>query len=163
MNYERNVRLNNIADSAQVGVTWDITEKSKGTIKGGVLKKDFESTTFTNYRGSTGSINFEHHFVTYASVFVVGERTVNEANLAGTRYFITTGAFGELKYTLFTKLAAFVHGSYGLDEFSNPVPTQTVIREDKTRMAGGGSRYTIQNWLAIGNIRTTEKIFEFSG
>ena len=149
--------LDNMQDSGQVGITWEISAKSKGTIKGGVVKKSFDSGLLQDYSGSTGSIDIKHEFSSYASLLIVGQRSVNEAKVEGTRYFVTTGALGELSFHVLTKLAVIGRGSYGKDEFSNLLPGNAVIREDRTWTSGGGLKFSIRDWLEIEGDYTHRK------
>ncbi len=141
--------LDNTVTSGQIGITWEITEKSKGTIKGGHLEKDFDSPVYPDFKGWTGSIDLRHAFTEDTSLMIVGQRAVNETNVLGTSYFITTGAYGAFTLGIVGRLALVGHGSYGKDTFSNPIPPDTTTREDKTTTAGGGLRYIFWDWLEI--------------
>jgi hypothetical protein len=151
------LNLDSIVDSELAGLTWEITEKSKGTIKAGRMQKDFESPVFRDFRGWISSVDLRHAFSEDTSLIIVGQRTVNETNVFGTAFFVTTGAYGEFTQRLFRKLAVVARGSYGKDVFSNPIPPDTIIREDKTAMAGGGLKFDLWDWFELGadyNYRT---------
>ncbi|MDP3029169.1 MAG: outer membrane beta-barrel protein [Deltaproteobacteria bacterium] len=141
--------LDNKVDSGFLGLTWEITEKSKGTIKGGYLWKDFDVQSGGDLETWTASIDLDHRFTDYTSIRLIGQRMVNESNLQGTKYIITTGAYAEFTHRFIAKLAAIVRGSYGKDDFSDVVPPETRVRKDRTAVAGIGLKYFIQNWLAI--------------
>ncbi len=141
--------LDSTVSTEQAGIAWEITEKSKGTIKGGLLQKDFESPIYQDFRGWTGSVDLTHAFSEDTSVYLVSQRTVNEANVLGTSYYVTTGVYGEFTQRLVRKLAVVARGSYGKDTFSNPVPPETITREDKTSTAGGGLKYDLWEWFQL--------------
>ena len=141
--------LDNFQTSSQVGITWESTEKSKGTIKGGFVKKDFEAASFSDYRGSTASVDVRHEFSSYANLILVGKREVNETRIAGTRYFITTGGYGEFSFRVLTKLAVIARGAFGKDDFSDPSTTANENRLDRTTMKGVGLKYEMHDWLAF--------------
>lgn len=144
------LNLDSIVDSELAGLTWEITERSKGTIKAGRVQKDFESPVYTDFRGWTSSIDLRHAFSEDTSLMISGQRTVNETNVLGTAFFVTTGGYGEFTQRLFRKLAIVARGSYGKDVFSNPLPPDTIIREDKTATAGGGLKFDLWDWFALG-------------
>ena len=96
------------------------------------------------------SVDLSHKFSERTSFTVAGKRQVNETNAFDTAYFITTGAYGELSLGFMSKMALLLRGSYGTDRFSNAVPPETRVREDKTRLLGTGLRYTMQDWLEFG-------------
>ncbi len=147
---EKTLLLDGSVDSGFIGLTWEITEKSKGTIKAGPVKKDFESPLMKDYSGWTGSVDLRHAFSEDTSIMIIGQRTVNETNVVGARFFITTGVYGEFSQRLFDRLSVLVKGSSGTDLYSDPIPPDTVVREDKTTMAGGGLRYVIADRLELG-------------
>jgi len=147
---DQSLGLDSIESRELVGLTWDITEKSKGTIKVGRVQKDFESPSQEDFRGWTGFVDLRHAFSEDTSLLISGLRTVNEANVFGTSFYVTTGGSGEFTQRLFRKLAIVARGSYGKDVFSNPVPPEMITREDKTSMAGGGLKYTIRDWFELG-------------
>jgi hypothetical protein len=142
--------LNNLQQSGQIGLTWEISEKSKGTIKGGVVKKNFESYQIQDYSGATWSVDINHDFSQTASLKLLGLRAPKEANVEGTSYYITTGGFGELSFHILTKLSVVAHGSWGKDTFSNIIPGESVPRIDRTTQSGGGLKYAIGRWGEIG-------------
>ncbi len=142
--------LDNTVGSELTGLTWDITENSKGTIKAGYLQKDFESPLRRDFRGWISSVDVRHAFSDYTSLTIIGQRTVNEANVLGTHYFITNGAYAEFTHYLLRKLSATARGSYGVDRYPDAIPPDTTPRKDKTAMGGGGLRYYLRDWLDIG-------------
>lgn len=142
--------LDNAMGSFLTGLTWDIDGRSKGTMKIGRTSKDFENPAIKDFSVWSWSVDIGHKFSERTLLTVTGRREVNEANAFGTAYFITTGAYGELSHGFMSKMALLLRGSYGMDKFSNAVPPETVVREDKTRMVGTGLRYTMKDWLEFG-------------
>jgi hypothetical protein len=147
---EATTTLDNAMDSLLLGLTWEMTGRSKGTIKGGRTSKDFKDPAIKDFSVWTWSVDLSHKFSELTSLSLVGSRQVNETNWYGTAYFITTGAYGELKHAFMSKMSLLLRGSYGTDRFSNAVPPETEVREDKTRMLGAGLRYTMKDWLEFG-------------
>jgi hypothetical protein len=49
-----------------------------------------------------------------------------------------------------SKMAFLLRGSYGKDVYSNAVPPETKVREDKTNMVGAGLKYFANDWLNLG-------------
>ena len=139
--------LDNAMDTISLGVTWDVTGRSKGTIKAGRTAKDFEDPAEKDFTVWTWSFNVNHNFSELTSINIVGLRNVNETNFSGTSYFITTGASADLTHKFASKMAFVVRGSYGRDLYSNAVPPSTTVREDTTSMAGAGLKYFMKDWL----------------
>lgn len=142
--------LDNQVDYVMLGVTWEATAKSKGTVKGGRVNKDFESEAVDDFKLWGLFIDLDHQFTEYTSILLSVRRDVNETNLLGTTFFVTTGFAGEFKHRFGSKLTAMARFSYGDDEFSHAVPPQTQARIDKTVREGVGARYALREWFEIG-------------
>jgi hypothetical protein len=140
----------NSMGSVLLGLTWEMEGSSKGTVKFGRASKDFENSAVKDFTVWSWSVDLGHKFSEETSLIVAGRRQVNETNAFGTVYFITTGAYGELRHGFMSKMALLLRGSYGTDRFSNAVPPETMTREDKTRMLGAGLRYTMKDWVEFG-------------
>ena len=147
---EATTPLDNSMGSLLFGLAWEMTGRSKGTVKFGRTSKDFENSEVKDFSVWSWSVDLNHKFSERTSLTVVGQRQVNETNAYGTAYYITTGAYGELSHGFMSKMALLLRGSYGTDRFSNAVFPETLTREDKTRMLGTGLRYTMKDWLEFG-------------
>lgn len=147
IDYSRSGDLNNTDDSALMGLTWEITERSKGTLKGGYLWKKYDQSSNNNFETWTASIDLNHDFSDYDSLLFVGQRVVNERSLQFTRYFVTTGVNAEYTHRFVRRLASVVRGSYGEDTYSDAIAPDTTIRRDITTSAGIGMKYLTRNWL----------------
>jgi len=142
--------LDNSMGSLLLGLTWEMTGRSKGTVKVGRTSKDFDDPAVKDFSVWTWSVDLNHRFDELTSLTLVGGRQVNETNLYGTAYYLTTGLYGELTHKFMSKMALLVRGAYGTDTFSNAVAPSTTVREDKTNMLGAGLRYTMKDWLEFG-------------
>ena len=138
--------LDNQVNSPLLGLTWEITANTKGTVKAGYLHKAYEASGQSNIDTWSASADLNHAFSDYSSLKVVGLRDVNEANIQGTSYFVTTGAFAEYTHKLAYKLSAIARSSYGTDDYSNAAGTNP-DRQDKTFLGGVGLKYQMRDWL----------------
>ena len=138
--------LDNKVHSPLLGLTWEISESTKGTVKGGYLQKDFEASGMDGIDTWTASADLNHAFSDYSSLKIVGLRDVNESNAEGARYFVTTGAFAEYTHKLAYKVSAVARGSYGVDDYSNAIGTDPG-RHDRTILGGVGLKYQMRDWL----------------
>lgn len=139
--------LDNKTDTGLFGLLWEITEKSKGTVKAGYLRKNFEVSSNKDFKTWTASADLNHEFSDYTSIKLVGQRIVNETTLQGVRYTTTTGAYGEFIHKLTYKISAVLRGSYGVDKFSDSVAPETKLRKDLTTSGGIGLKYAMRDWL----------------
>lgn len=139
--------LDNKTDSGLFGLLWEITEKSKGTVKAGYLRKNFEVASNKDFKTWTASADLNHEFSDYTSIKLIGQRIVNESTLQGVRYTTTTGLYGEFIHKLTYKISAVLRGSYGVDKFSDSVAPETKLRKDLTTSGGIGLKYAMRDWL----------------
>lgn len=141
--------LDNSVNSLQLGLTWEISARSKGTVKGGTISKDFKSPALADFNGWTASADVHHDFTDNTSVFLSGQRIVNETNLLGSRYFLTTGAYAELTHRFVRRLSGVARASYGEDRYSDVIPPDTAVRLDRTTLGGVGLKYLVKDWLEL--------------
>jgi hypothetical protein len=139
--------LDNQVQKPLLGLTWEISEMTKGTVKGGYLFKNYEEESTDNIDTWTASAELDHEFNENSSIKVVGLREVNEPNVKGTTYYITTGAFTEYTHKLMYKVSAVARGSYGADDYNNAAGTTGPDRNDKTFLGGVGLKYQLRDWL----------------
>jgi len=138
--------LDNQVQTPFLGVTWEISERTKGIVKGGYLFKKFEAGDRGSYDTWTASAELDQAFSERSSVKIVALRDVNEANTQGNSYFTTTGVFAEYTHKLGYKLSAIARGSYGEDDYSNSSGT-AAERKDNTFLYGAGLKYQMRDWL----------------
>ena len=139
--------LDNQVQKPLVGLTWEISEFTKGTAKGGYLFKNYDAQSKNDIDTWTASLELDQVITDSSSIKVVGLRDVNEGNVQGTTYFITTGVNAEYTYKLTYKVSAVVRGSYGLDDYQNAPGSTSTDRNDTTWMGGVGLKYQMRDWL----------------
>lgn len=143
-------KLDNDVDSGFAGVTWELSEQSKGTVKGGYTSKRFDANELraSNVNSWAAFVDASHNFTRSTSLKVTGQRTVNEANLQGSYYFVSTGVYGELTQRFFRKASVVLSGSYATDKFSNAVASISPLRRiDNTAGGGLALKYAFAEWL----------------
>jgi len=146
--YDQKVNgLDNRVHSGFLGLTWEMTASTRGTVKGGYLQKRFDAADKENLGTWGASADIIHAFSDYSSLKIIALREVNESSAQGTYYFITTGAYAEYTHKLTYKLSAVAKASYGVDDYSNAIGSATEARYDKTFLGGVGLKYQMQDWL----------------
>jgi len=139
--------LDNDVHSALLGVTWELTAQSKGTVKGGYLYKKFDDTTQKNFSTFAGSADVSHHFSDYNAVKLVGARAVNESSLLGTRYSVSTGLTLELTHKLNDRFSVGLNDSLSNEVFSDIAPGDSVKRSDQVSQISVRAMYSFRRWL----------------
>jgi hypothetical protein len=124
------------------GITWDITGKTKGTVKGGYGIKEFEDATIKGYQGSIVEISIDHNFSPRHSLKIKGLRTTQETNIEGSTFFVTTGLTLEYFHKFTGKITGTAFMSYTKDGYRGPL-----ARRDDTWEGGLGLLYQMRRWL----------------
>jgi hypothetical protein len=133
--------------NAFLGLTWEMTAITKGTVKAGYIEKRFNAAVMEGFQTWAASLDVSHAFSDYSSIKLVGKREINESIALGSRYYVTTGAYAEYTHRLTTKISGVARLAYGVDDYSNAIGDATVARIDKTIFAGVGLKYQMVNWL----------------
>jgi hypothetical protein len=152
---EKNVAdgdLDNKVHSALLGVTWELSAQSKGTVKGGFLYKVFDDPSRKNFSTITASVDVSHNFSDSNSAKLVGARTVFESSLSGTSYSVSTGLTGEFTHKFNDRISTGLKASLSSEGFSDNVDDGTgsgtlVKRSDTVVQAGAKAMYSFRRWL----------------
>jgi hypothetical protein len=123
------------------GVTWDVTGKTRGTVKAGYGIKDFDDPSITGYKGYIMQVSVDHNFSSRDSVKITGSRATNETNQLGADYFVTTFLSAEYFHRLTGKITATGNVGYARDSYRG------ISRDDDTWTAGAGLSYQFKRWL----------------
>lgn len=123
------------------GITWEITGKTKGTIKGGYGIKDFEGA-IEGFKGYISEIDIDHNFTPRHSIKIKAVRKTNETNVFGSDFFVTTGMAIDYFQRLTNKITLRASTSYGRDSFRGEIS-----RRDHTWTGGARIVYEIRKWL----------------
>jgi hypothetical protein len=131
---------------------WDITAKSKGTVKVGRQRKEFTDAALNSAKvvKPRWYLSIDHRFTEDSSLVLTGLRQINDTNALGVAYFTTTGLFAEFSHRFMSKTAFLLRGSQGTDNYSNAVFPETTVREDTMTMYGAGLKYFMKDWIDLG-------------
>lgn len=154
--YEINKALDSATYAAVVGGRWDVTDKTKGELKGGWLEKTYDQASSRgsgNFNGLTveGNILWQPQEKTRVTLLL--SRRPNETPQADTRFFVSTSAYANLVHAFTRKWRATAVLGYTHDRYSNPafsgLDGKTVTRDDNYVTAGVGLWYQLQTWLGM--------------
>jgi hypothetical protein len=134
------VDLDSKANTAQAGLTWDISPRSSGTLKAGVARKDFTSSARRDVTVYVWSADVRHDFTGDTTVIMTARRSLNEPNISSTDYLISTGIYADLTQRIISDLAAVLRGAYVTDDYSSS-------NVDRTYLGGAGLTYKAKDWI----------------
>ena len=143
--------LDSRAHRGYLGLAWDISTRSRGTIKGGYLRKDFEDPDNDIGRGIF-SADIRHEFTPRTSVRLSGEQDVRESNLASQPHYLSTGGAMELERLIHPRLTARLGGGFSRDQYPTDMTLdgETRPRLDNTWNTGIQFDYRPRKWIDLG-------------
>jgi hypothetical protein len=151
-NFSYDQKTNGLDSQAYIGwlgLTWEISERTRGTVKAGYHQKNFKDVSNRDYGTWGASVDVKHAFSDAASLYLIAMRDVNESRVANTYYYVTTGAYAEYTHKLTEKISAVARVSYGVDDYSNVIAPDTQTRSDKTFLGGAGLKYQMRDWVGF--------------
>jgi hypothetical protein len=131
-----------------VGVTWDATAATSGTIKVGQLKKDFAVASRKDFSGTGWEANVEWKPLSYSKFDLYTTKTVSESTGLGD--FTLAKKYGaNWTHGWDSRLTSIVSLSRNDDEFVGNV------RNDETSSYGLKLNYKVMRWLTVGGEYTS--------
>ena len=137
---------------AKAGLSWDITAKSKGTIKGGYEWKIFDNPESKSFRSPIFEVDIDHNFTAKTAIKLSGLRQAFETDEVGASYYTdTTGAIA-LSFKPVSKIEIAPRGSFSHDDYSQPITIAGInaTRTDNLWNAGIDLTYTMNKWITVG-------------
>jgi polysaccharide biosynthesis protein VpsM len=133
-----------------VGLTWDATAATSGTIKVGQIKKDFDVATRKDFSGTGWEASVNWKPLSYSTVDFFTAKSFNESTGLGD--FLLNKRYGSTwTHGWNSDLQTVVSLTRSEDEFAaNP-------RRDKTDSVGLKLNYKLARWLTIGGEYTSAK------
>ncbi|HTN44625.1 MAG TPA: outer membrane beta-barrel protein [Nitrospiria bacterium] len=144
--------VDNATQRGYLGLTWDVTAKSKGTVKAGYARKDYQESGVDNFQGGIVSIGLSHEMTQRTSLKFDAVRDVQESYVAGQPYYLTSGGRLELIHAVHPKVTFKMNAGFSRDQYPDDmtVGTETRKRIDNSWDLGGRFEYRIQPWLNLG-------------
>ena len=134
------------------GLTWDITEKSTGTIKGGYEWKVFDSQDSNNFSSAIYMVSLDHKFTPKTSIRVSGLRQAQETDDPGVSFYTTTNGTVELVFMPVSKIEIKPRGSISNNRYSGEslIAGDDARRVDTIATGGIDILYHMNKWFTIG-------------
>jgi polysaccharide biosynthesis protein VpsM len=139
--------LNRDSDVQRIlgGISYEITAKSKGTVKTGFEQKKFDEDAREDFSGGVISIELDHELTPRTEIHAEAERGSRESNLESEDYYVITGGGVHVVHSFTGKLAGVAGASLGRERY--PDKSGVEGRTDDTRRFRLGLDYWIQKWL----------------
>ena len=139
--------LNSTEQYLYGGIEWNVTAKSKGTIKAGYESTHFDHSSLGKYKNFVWSVDINHNFDPKNSVMLTAYRRPNQTNVVGTSFYLTTGFLLQYYHRITGKTDVRGDLSYGQDKFYGALGGNP--RKDNTWSAAIQLFYQIKRWLRV--------------
>lgn len=142
--------VDNRVQRGYLGLTWDVTSRSQGTVKVGYTHKNFKESDLDNFKGGIVSVGLSHELTARTSLRFDGVRDVQESNIVNQPYYLTTGGRLELIHQIHPKVSFNLRTAFSRDQYPDADPGQTRPRLDDTWDTGARFEYRPRTWLNLG-------------
>lgn len=145
-------QLNSREYWAMTGVTWDITDKSTGVIKGGYEWKNFKSDAVNDFSTPVFLVSLNHRFTPKTSVTVEGSRQAYETDDPETDFYTSTKGAVKLGWKPAGKIEVSPFFSFSNNRYAGDTavtPTLSVRRLENVYTYGLDVAYNMNKWIAF--------------
>jgi hypothetical protein len=123
------------------GVNWDITAKTRGTLKLGYMDKDFDLATVEDQDGFSVELQTQHNLTPKRALQVNGYRRFRESDLANASSFLSTGIDVGLMQRFTEKWSGTLNLFYERNSYNG------FNREDDLYGVGPAIRFEPRKWM----------------
>jgi hypothetical protein len=133
------------------GLQWDMTAKSKGSIKAGYGVKNFSVSSIGDAKDFIVEAQIDHQFTPKTSLKINASRKTNETNITATDFIISNNIEVEYLQRLTGKITGDVNFSYTNDSYKGNLTYdgETKERKDDTFSGAFALRYKFKQWLNL--------------
>ncbi|MBI3147051.1 MAG: outer membrane beta-barrel protein [Betaproteobacteria bacterium] len=125
------------------GVTWDVTAKTSGTVKLGLLQKDFKDASRTDFSGFSWEAAGRWSPLTYSHLDLTTSRAATDASGLG-NYIVTRQFTARWTHDWSSRVTTEAGAALANDRYNG------VERSDQRSNFGLKLRYKFQRWLRLG-------------
>lgn len=133
------------------GLQWDMTAKSKGSVKAGYGVKNFSVSSIGNAKDFIAEAQIDHQFTPKTSVKIKASRRTNETNISTTDFILSNNIEVAYLQRLTGKITGDVNFSYTNDSYKGNLTFggETKERKDDTFRGAFALRYNFKEWLYL--------------
>src|SRR4030042_1111632 len=133
------------------GLQWDMTAKSKGSVKAGYGVKNFSVSSIGDAKDFILEAQIDHQFTPKTSVKVKASRKTNETNISTTDFILSNNIEVQYLQRLTGKITGDVNFSYTNDSYKGNLTFggETKERKDDTFRGAFALRYKFTEWLQL--------------
>jgi len=138
-------QLDSTESRALLGVTWEATAATSGTIKAGRLQKSFKSGALSSFSGSSWEGGIEWKPLTYSKVDFFSNKSISESSGQGD-FILTKTSGAAWTHDWNSRISTVVGYNYKQDDYQGAGAT----RKDETDTFSLGVKYKLGRSLTLG-------------
>src|SRR4030042_3785163 len=133
------------------GLQWDMTAKSKGSVKAGYGVKNFSDSSLGDAKDFILEAQIDHQFTPKTSLKINASRKTNETNISTTDFMLSNNIEVEYLQRFTGKITGDVNFSYTNDSYKGDLTYdgETKERIDDTFRGAFALRYKFKEWLNL--------------
>ena len=156
--YDEHVLSNSREQHVFAGLRWDITARTKGSVKAGYGTKDFSAAGMRNTKDFLAEAQVEYFFTPKTSVSLVASRRTNESDVSAANFIVSDSARTTYTQRFTKKVNGSVRLSWQKDRYNGDVTigAETKRLVEKYAEAAVALQYEFREWLKfdVGFART---------
>lgn len=139
--FDTSSTFDNVEHRYYGGVTWDITAKTKGTVKVGYTDKDFDSDSVSDQDDYSLEVQTQHNLTAKRALQINGYRKFHESDAVGASSFLSTGVDIGLFQRFTEKWSGTFKVFYEMNEYND------IVRDDDYYGFSPAIRFKPKQWL----------------
>jgi polysaccharide biosynthesis protein VpsM len=149
--YVDNILSDSTEHHSFLGVQWDVTAKSRGSVKAGYGLKDFSRSGIKNSNEFILEAQVDHKFTAKTSLLLKASRKTNETNISNTDYMISDFIEAQYIQKLTGKITANAGLSYGRNTYNSELSYGGRTKKLKDDYITGmlALQYKFKEWLEM--------------
>lgn len=151
VNYDKDIMSDSTEHHNFLGIQWDITAKSKGSIKAGYGFKDFSESELDDDNEFILEAQIDHKITGKTSIILKASRKTNESNISTLNYM--TSDYFQIDYLqkITGKITGNVSFSYGRNMYSDKLTLNGVTKKLRDNYLTGliALQYKFKEWLEM--------------
>lgn len=152
IDYDKSIQADSEEYHYYAGLTWDLTGKSTGMVKGGYSRKEYQgNNNFDNSGDFVGEVQLKYQFSPKTDLTLIGTRQTNESDIAGIGDRLTYFTGLTVNQQLTAKTSLKLDASYLNDDYADKltIGSKTDYRNDDYYQVGLGAGWSALNWLNV--------------
>ena len=149
ISYNKNIMPNSTEHHFFAGLKWDMTDKTKGSVKAGYGIKDFSNSSTESHGDIYLELQLDHKFSPKTTLLLNASRRTEETDVSQSSFIVANAISATLLHRFSTKITGSLDLSYTHEKYNGDVTFDGTTKElvDQFWRAGAAVQYDYKDWL----------------